>query len=145
LFSISNHQVDLAAANDRGAGSAQPDISLLSQFCIVDHWSANLSNAMMSLGDTARSIHQLPPDRDRFGLLEFVRCYESGSQTKIIQLFEMAASEGRPFHFSASLAGSDGSRQIVHCFGGHRTVEATQSGEELFGMFLFSRALFVEL
>ncbi|WP_099863943.1 hypothetical protein [Pararhizobium haloflavum] len=122
----------------------QPNVNLLSEFCVVDHWSANLANAMLKMGDQAKTFHQLDPARERFGLLEFVRCYDGDRQRRIIQLFEHAAFENRPFHFTATLGPPD-SRRAVQCFGSHRTVEGTASGEELFGLFVFSRDLYTDL
>lgn len=140
LFRISKARAHFDAANDIECAISETKANLLGQFCLADHWSANLSNAMVRLGELARGLHGLPPERSRFGLLELVRCYNPRSHERIIKLFERAASEQKPFHFSTELGG-DGEARIVHCFGGYRMLE-TGDSEELFGVFIFSRDLY---
>lgn len=143
MFRIAQAQLGEAPLPDPPI--AAPEVNLLSQFCIIDHWSANLANAMMQLGEHARYFHGLDRARKRFGLLEFVRCYEKSRHVQIIALFERSAFENRPFQFSADLRHPGGGRRLVHCFGAHRTIEGLRNGEELYGVFLFSRALFDEV
>lgn len=140
LFRISKSKAHFDAANDVENSISEAKANLLSQFCLTDHWSANLSNAMVRLGELARNLHGLPPERSRYGLLELVRCYNPRNHDRIIKLFERAASEQKPFHFSSEL-GSGNETRIVHCFGGYRMLE-TGDGEELFGVFIFSRDLY---
>jgi hypothetical protein len=120
----------------------QATINLLSEFCIVDHWSANLANAMLKIGPRARTLHGLPEDRTAFGLLELVRCYDNSIHNKIIKLFEHAAFESRPFNFSATIKQPSDDHRIVHCFGAYRSLEDQFDGEELYGVFLFSRGTY---
>lgn len=142
MFRIAHHGGG-AASGDRPAGL--PGIDLLAEFCIVDYWTANLANAMLQFGEDAKAFHGLDAGRDRFGLLEFVRCYDQSRHAQIIALFERSAYECRPFHFSADLRQADGGERIVHCFGAYRGVKDSGRGDELYGMFLFSRALYDQL
>jgi hypothetical protein len=139
LFRIA-HQGGGAAPGDFAPGLHGFD--LLSEFCITDYWTANLANAMLQFGEEAKALHGLDAERNRFGLLEFVRCYDQAKQAQIIALFERSAYERRPFHFSADLRQADGGERIVHCFGAHRSVKDSGRGDELYGMFLFSRVLY---
>lgn len=125
--------------------AALPGFDLFSEFCIADYWTANLANAMLQFGEDAKAFHSLDAGRDQFGLLEFVRCYDLTKQAQIIALFERSAYERRPFHFSADLTQADGGERIVHCFGAHRSVKDGGRGDELYGMFLFSRVLYESL
>ena len=141
MFRIAHRRAGGAAPDDRAA--ALPSTNLLSEFCIVDYWTANLANAMLEFGQEAKAFHGLDAERDRFGLLEFVRCYDQARHAQIIALFERSAYENRPFHFSADLKQPDGGERIVHCFGAYRSVrDIGRRGDELYGMFLFSRALY---
>jgi len=119
------------------------DIGLLSQFCAMDRWSASLHNAMLHLGPLASRLHGLDFSTGRCGLLEFVRCYEPRACHEIISLFEQAAARSRPFQYSAELRSTGNERRIVHCFGDFRHNDIGGRGDELFGIFLFSRDEFV--
>lgn len=145
MFRIADTRDEIADTDGPGALVDQTTINLLAQFCVVDHWSANLANAMLRIGEQARVFHGLPGDRDRFGLLELVRCYDEKSHRPIIALFEHAAFESRPFHFSAELKQPANGHRVVHCFGAYRSMEGRHTGEELFGLFLFSRDLYADL
>lgn len=145
VFCISSNRTDDDRAGQGDGGIFQPDGTLLSEFCIVDHWSANLSNAMLTMGPRAVTAHGLPADREKFGLLEFVRCYGEARRAGIIQLFEKAACEATPFHYSSPLDHPTFGPRVVHCFGRHRAVGETAGGGELYGLFLFSRDGFVPL
>lgn len=143
LFLISNNSEDERPGAAEGFALDSAGIDTLAQFCTVDHWSANLSNALLSMGDHAKRFHGFDLERERFGLLEYVCCYEERRQAHIVSLFEHAASSGRPFHFSAALEASKGRSRVVQCFGALRT--NPHGAEELFGAFLFSRDLYVNL
>lgn len=145
MFLISNNTDDERPAGIEGHVLDKAAIDVLSQFCIVDHWSANLANALLSMGSRARQFHGLDLKRERFGLLEYMSCYEEQRQAHIISLFEHAASSGRPFHFSAALEASQGRSRVVHCFGALRSNKVLNGTEELFGVFLFSRDLYMPL
>lgn len=120
------------------------DVGLLSQFCVIDRWSASLHNAMLHLGSLACRLHGLENHNGRCGLLEFVRCYDPQACHEIIALFEQAAAGARPFQYSAELkSNGSGRRRLVHCFGDFRQSEAGDNSDELFGVFLFSRNEFV--
>lgn len=143
MFRISTLQSDM-----RDGGLAIPsideaDIGLLSQFCAMDRWSANLHNAMLHLGPLAYRLHGLDADIGRCGLLEFVRCYDPRSSHEIIGLFEQAAARARPFQYTAELKSTGSERRVVHCFGDFRRNEIGDHSDELYGVFLFSRDEFV--
>lgn len=115
----------------------------LSRFCVIDSWSANLDSAVFCLGETARRIHGLDPRSSRFGLLEFVRCYDQRASFEIINLFEQAAATGRPFQYAAELKSATPEKRLVHCFGDF-TGETAESGNgELTGIFLIARHEFI--
>lgn len=116
-------------------------IALLSRFCTVDRWSANLHNAMLTLGAEACSLHGLGNETGRFGLLEFVRCYDPRVSHEIIGVFEDAAARARPFQYTAQLKPADDYSRVVHCFGDYRQA-GPGDGDELYGVFLFSRQEF---
>ena len=103
MFRISTEKSHDASGGAIWAGIDPTTVELLSRFCVVDSWSANLDTAVFTLGDAARRFHGLDPRSSRFGLLEFVRCYDARSSHEIINLFEQAAASGRPFQYTAEL------------------------------------------
>ena len=113
----------------------QATMDLLSRFCVVDSWSANLDSAVFSLGETARRFHGLDPRSPRFGLLEFVRCYDTRASYEIINLFEQAAASGRPFQYTAELKSTTPEKRLVHCFGDLTTAPSGSTNGELTGSF----------
>lgn len=117
-------------------------IAALSRFCIVDEWSANLDNAMLSLGAEACAYHGLDARSCRFGILEFVRCYEPAAAAEIVNVFERAAADGLPFHYSAEIRNEPGPKSLVHCFGQYDDTGDPSEGPVLNGIFLMSRRKF---
>lgn len=142
MFRISTLKSQLSFTNPEQSSLDSDQVSLLSQFCIVDRWSADLNDAMLTLGPDVRRIHGLDVNREQFGLLEFVRTYDRTIHHEIVGLFEQAAADARPFHYSAELASVGQGKRVVHCFGDYRKNSAENAREELFGMFLFSREYF---
>lgn len=145
MFCISSSRVDENGADVFRDGITSSDGNLLSLFCLVDHWSANLSSAMLTMGERAVQAHGLPAGRERFGLLEFVRCYDEAKRPGIIELFERAASFGNPFHYSSAIGDPVSGPRVVHCFGRYRSIEGRASNAEIHGLFLFSRDGFVPI
>lgn len=118
-------------------------IETLSRFCLIDKWSADLENAALNLGETASQFHGLDPTVRRFGLLEFVRCYDPRASHEIIALFERSAADGKPFHYSAELRSATREKRIVHCFGDFGQPLGEDATTGLGGVFLLSRSTFV--
>ncbi|MGN6550201.1 MAG: hypothetical protein ACTHJ3_09945 [Pararhizobium sp.] len=142
MFRVSASR-DVAAAQDFATPRwDEAEIALLSRFCAVDRWSANLHNAMLSLGPDACRFHGLGNETGRFGLLEFVRCYDPRVCHEIIGVFEDAAARARPFQYTAQLRSSGEASRVVHCFGDYRQVGPNDGDDELYGLFLFSRREF---
>ncbi len=142
MFRISTEKPRDAADEPPLARIDPAAVEVLSRFCVVDSWSANLDSAVFSLGETARRFHGLDPRSPRFGLLEFVRCYDARASHEIINLFEQAAASGRPFQYSAELKSASPEKRVVHCFGDLVTTPEGKSGD-LSGIFLIARHEFV--
>lgn len=122
------------------AGFLDPSaIEALSRFCLIDKWSADLDNAALNLGETAAQFHGLDPAAGRFGLLEFVRCYDQRAAHEIIGLFEQSAADERPFHYSAELRSTTREKRVVHCFGDFNQPLADGTSFGLGGVFLLAR------
>lgn len=126
---------------DEGLGSEE--MALLSQFCLVERWSASLHSAVLRMGARAAALHGLDPAAGRFGLLEFVRCYDPRVHHEIIGLFEKAAEHRRPFHYCAQLHAHGAGQPVVHCYGDFQS-DGDDADGQMFGIFLFSRAQFSE-
>jgi len=130
---------------DAYAGIVDPSaLDTLSRFCLIEKWSADLDNAVLNLGEAASRFHGLDPLSGRFGLLEFVRCYDPRAAHDIIALFEQAAARERPFHYSAELRSATREKRIVHCFGDFGKLHGERATAGLDGVFLLSRTSFVE-
>lgn len=129
---------DPSEAIDEGA------MEMLGRFCTVDRWSASLQEATLTLGAAACRYHGLDERNPRIGLLDFVRCYDAKARHEIIGLFEAAAARSGPFHYAAELkaAGDGEGKRLVHCFGDRRASTDPDAGDELYGVFLFSRDRF---
>lgn len=119
-------------------------MEMLARFCTIDRWSASLQEATLTLGHAACRHHGLDPENPRIGLLDFVRCYDAKARHAIIGLFEAAAARSGPFHYAAELKASEegAGKRLVHCFGDRRASADPAAGDELFGVFLFSRDRF---
>lgn len=143
MFRISTEKSRDADHETFFGGIGPATLDLLSRFCVVDSWSANLDSAVFSLGETARRFHGLDPRSSRFGLLEFVRCYDTRASYEIINLFEQAAASGRPFQYTAELKSATPEKRVVHCFGDLTTGPNGPANGELTGIFLIARHEFV--
>jgi hypothetical protein len=139
LFRIASRNSRAEKKPVGGAESSAADFGLLAEFCVTDYWAADLSNAMLDIGPTAKHYLGLDSKRDRFGLLEFIRCHDRAIHQRIILLFEQAAAHAKPFHFSAELHQFGAGSRIVHCYGDYRMKDGA---EELYGALVFTRDLF---
>jgi hypothetical protein len=108
----------------------------LTQFCVSERWSGDLSNGLFRLGDTAAAIHGL--QHRECGLLNLVRCYDSADRNHVLALFEQAATTSSSFCFSTTIILTSGQKQPVFCIGESTGLEHRYSGA-LLGAFLFPR------
>lgn len=136
MFGVSTEKPLFSAGGLMDAAIDETEAALLSRFCIADRWTASLNNAMLHLGPRTCVFHGLDPEVGRFGLLEFVRCYEPRAAREIVGLFEQAAARGLSFHYSAPIGNAKGRPRLVHCFA---EVEADKGDGRLTGLFLLPR------
>lgn len=109
---------------------------LLSQFCCSDEWAGSLSSGLFRLGETAAAMHGLR--QPECGLLNLVRCYDSGDRDHIFRLFEEAATTSSSFCFSTTIMLASGPKQPVFCIGESSGLAQRHSGSML-GVFFFPR------
>lgn len=114
-----------------------PDQELVSYYCRIESWSANLATGVFHLGPEARLHHGLPESGD-FGLLNLVRCYDSQDSRHVLELFETAAMSASSFCFSTTIAHADGSQTPVMCIGESSNFSDDGSGA-INGVFMFPR------
>ena len=73
-----------------GSASFDPsDHALLTQYCITERWTGDLSTGLFRLGERAARMHGL--DQRECGLLNLVRCYDPLDHCRVLELFEQAA------------------------------------------------------
>ena len=109
---------------------------LLSQFCVSEGWSGDLSNGLFRLGETAAAMHGL--HQAECGLLNLVRCYDTADRNHVLALFEQAATTSSSFCFSTTINLPAGQKQPVFCIGESAGLEQRYSGSML-GVFFFPR------
>jgi len=95
---------------------ALPDRELLAHYCQFDAWIADLGTGIFKLSERTRQEHGLAEEGD-CGLLNLVRCYETGDRHHVLELFETAAVSPSSFCFSTSIHHSDNSVRPVMCIG----------------------------
>lgn len=128
------------AGNSAGIGGqphgfVAPDHELVSQYCRIEGWSANLSTGVFHLGPAARHDHGLEGEGD-FGLLSLVQCYDSHSRQHVLEIFEMAALAPSSFCFSTTIVHDDGSQLPVTCIGESSSF-SDDGGGSINGIFVF--------
>ncbi|MDI7864788.1 hypothetical protein MRS76_22935 [Rhizobiaceae bacterium n13] len=109
---------------------------LLTQFCLSENWVADMSNGVINLGDRAARLHDLPAQE--CGLLSLIRSYEQQDRTRILELFEQAATTSSSFCFSTTIVRGSNHRQPLFCVGESTGLEQRFSGS-MIGVFLFPR------
>lgn len=134
LFKIAN--ADLATTY---VVSEQDGDGLLGQhacrFGLSEDWTGDLTNGLLKLGPTARSLHGL--DSDECGLLTVMRCYDQADRSHILRLFEQAATQPSRFCYSTTIVTGTKNRQPVFCIGESSGFEG--SGGTMVGLFIFPR------
>lgn len=112
------------------------DNELLTQYCITERWTGDLSNGLFRLGDKAARMHGL--DQRNCGLLNLVRCYEPQDRNRVLELFEQAATASSSFCFSTTINTTGAPRQPVFCIGESTGLEQRYAGT-IIGVFFFPR------
>lgn len=112
------------------------DQGILSQLCVSEKWTGNLSNGIIELGNFSSSIHGLASNE--CGLLSLMRRYDPHDRANILSLFEQASMEASRFCFTTTVRTDKNERQPVFCTG-----ESSGQEERFFGnitgLFLFPR------
>ncbi|MCY0150260.1 hypothetical protein OEG84_21775 [Hoeflea sp. G2-23] len=116
-------------------GFVAPDQELVSHFCRTESWTANLATGAFRLGPAARHYHGLADTGD-LGLLNLVRCYDSGSRQHVLGLFEMAAMQASSFCFSTTII-HDGGHLPMMCIGESSNFNGNGGGS-INGLFMFA-------
>lgn len=120
-----------------GSVSFDPsDNELLTQYCVTERWTGDLSNGLLRLGEKATRMHRL--DERNCGLLNLVRCYDPLDRNRVLELFEQAATASSSFCFSTTIEIEGASRQPVFCVGESTGLEQRYAGTIL-GVFVFPR------
>ncbi|QRM54462.1 hypothetical protein [Sinorhizobium sp. BG8] len=112
------------------------DNELLTQYCVTERWTGDLSNGLFRLGDKAAKTHGLH-ERD-CGLLNLIRCYEPLDRTRVLELFEQASTTCSSFCFSTTINVAGVPRQPVFCVGESTGIEQKYAGL-IIGVFIFPR------
>lgn len=112
-----------------------PDLELVSHYCRIESWTANLATGVFSLGPAARAFHGLPEEGD-FGLLNLVQCYDKPYRQHVLELYEVAAMNPSSFCFSTTIVNDDGSQVPVMCIGESSNF-SDHGGGSITGIFIF--------
>ncbi|WP_442966916.1 hypothetical protein [Rhizobium sp. C4] len=123
------------STSPRSQGVGKDDLPMLSQFCVSEAWSGDLSTGLLKLGERAVSMHGL--DSGECGLLNLVRRYDPNDRAKLLELFEQATTHSSSFCFSTIIHNPlNGRRQPLFCIGESTGLERKYSGT-IYGVFLF--------
>ena len=112
------------------------DNELLTQYCVTERWTGDLSNGLFMLGDKALQAHGL--QQRTCGLLNLIRCYDPLDGPRLLELFERAASSSSSFCFSTTIHPEGAPRQPVFCVGESTGLEEKYAGA-IMGVFVFPR------
>lgn len=118
-------------------GFVAPDPDLISHYCRIESWTADLATGVFQLGPAARQHHGLESDGSS-GLLTLVRCYYAEHRQHVLELFEVAAMGASSFCFSTTIVHADDSHIPVMCVG-ESSRFSDNGGGTLNGIFLFAR------
>lgn len=97
-------------------GFEVPDLDVISHYCRIEAFEANLATGAFQLGPAARHHHQLP-EQGEFGLYNLIKCYDNEYRNHVLELYELAAMRPSSFCFSTTIVQSDGSQVPVMCIG----------------------------
>lgn len=114
----------------------EADNELLTQYCVTERWTGDLSNGLFRLGAKATKFHGL--DHHDCGLLNLIRCYEPLDRSRVLELFEQASTSSSSFCFSTTIHVDGAPHQPVFCVGESTGLEQKYSGT-IIGVFMFPR------
>ena len=114
----------------------ESDNELLTQYCVTERWTGDLSNGLFTLGERAMLAHGLA--QRTCGLLNLIRCYEPNDRNRLLELFEQAAAFSSSFCFSTTIHLDGAARQPVFCIGESTGLEDKYAGS-IIGVFLLPR------
>ncbi|MDX3925660.1 MAG: hypothetical protein QHC90_07600 [Shinella sp.] len=117
-------------------GFDESDNELLTQYCVTERWTGDLSNGLFQLGERAMKAHAL--GQRECGLLNLIRCYEPLDRSRVLELFEQAATSSSSFCFSTTIHVDGTPRQPVFCVGESTGLEQKYAGT-IIGVFIFPR------
>lgn len=118
-------------------GFDTPDLEVISHYCRIEAFEANLATGAFQLGPAARYHHQLP-EQGEFGLYNLVKCYDEEYQNHVLELYELAAMKPSSFCFSTTIVQSDGSQIPVMCIGESSNFSEDGDGA-INGVFVFPK------
>ncbi|SOE18363.1 hypothetical protein SAMN05877838_3285 [Hoeflea halophila] len=118
-------------------GLEVPDLDVISHYCRIEAFEANLATGVFQLGPAARYHHQLP-DQGEFGLYNLVKCYDDEYRNHVLELYELAAMRPSSFCFSTTIMHTDGSQIPIMCIG--ESSNFTEDGNgAINGVFVFPK------
>lgn len=118
-------------------GFSVPDIDVISHYCRIEAFAANLATGVFQLGPAARSHHELP-DQGEFGLYNLVKCYDAEYRNHVLELYELAAMKPSSFCFSTTIVHEDGGHIPVMCIG-ESSDFSDDGGGAINGVFVFPK------
>lgn len=118
-------------------GVVAPDLDVISHYCSIEAFTADLATGVFHLGPTARHHHELP-DQGEFGLYNLVKCYDTQYRNHVLELYEVAAMRPSSFCFSTTIVQRDGSHVPVMCIGESSNF-SDDGGGAINGVFVFPR------
>ena len=118
-------------------GFEVPDLDVVSHYCRIEAFEANLATGAFQLGPAARYHHQLP-DEGEFGLYNLVKCYDNEYRNHVLELYELAAMRPSSFCFSTTIGQTDGSQVPVMCIGESSNFTDDGNGS-INGVFVFPK------
>lgn len=136
MFKITKAK-DLAGFGTPPKGFDMPDPELVSHYCRIESWTANLATGVFFIGAAARHHHGLPEQGD-FGLLNLVQCYDGQHRQNVLELFEVAATSPSSFCFTTTIIHEDGSHTLVICTGESSNF-SDDGGGAINGIFIFPK------
>lgn len=118
-------------------GFVAPDLDVISHYCRIEAFAADLATGVFHLGPAARYHHDLP-DQGEFGLYNLVKCYDAEYRNHVLELYEVAAMRPSSFCFSTTIVHQDGGQIPVMCIGESANFSDDGSGA-INGVFVFPK------
>ena len=112
------------------------DNETLTQYCVTERWTGDLSSGLFMLGDKAMLAHGLT--QRTCGLLNLLHCYAPHDRERLLELFEQAASSASSFCFSTTIHLDGTPGQPVFCIGESTGLEDRYAGS-IIGVFILPR------